>query len=66
MAASFSVTVNIPNVDTRRAEVAHAARSAIFAAHDVQKAGGQATSGNVVMDGGIVIGSWSYTPQAAA
>ena len=29
MAASFSITVNIPTCDTRRAEVAHAARSAL-------------------------------------
>jgi hypothetical protein len=66
MAASFSITVNIPTCDTRRAEVAHAARSAKFAAFALQSTGGQQTSGNLVMDGGIVIGSWAYTPQASS
>jgi hypothetical protein len=64
MVASFAITVNIPTCDTRRAEVAHGARSARFAAFDLQAKGGQQTSGNLVMDGGIVIGSWTYTPQA--
>ena len=65
MAATFAISVTIPNVDTRRAEVAHAARSAAFAAFALQSNGGQKTSGNIVMDGGTVIGSWTYVPQAA-
>jgi hypothetical protein len=64
MAASFSITVNIPTCDTRRAEVMHAARCARFAAQAVQAPGGQQTSGNLVTETGTVIGSWAYTPQA--
>ena len=66
MAASFSVTVNIPTSDTRAIEVMWSQRGAELAAGAVRKAGGAATSGTMFADGGVSIGTWTYTPQAAS
>lgn len=66
MAASFSVTVNIPTSETRAIEVMWAQRGAELAAGAVRKAGGAATSGTMFADGGVSIGTWTYTPQAAS
>jgi hypothetical protein len=28
--------------------------------------GGAVTSGNIIGDGGVLLGTWSYTPQASS
>jgi hypothetical protein len=66
MAASFTITVNIPTADTRAIETMWAARAAQLAAHAVRSAGGAATSGNITADGGVALGTWAYTPQASS
>ena len=66
MAANLSVTVNIPTSETRQIETMWAQRGAELAASAVRRAGGAATSGNMISDGGVSIGSWTYTPQAAS
>jgi hypothetical protein len=66
MAASLSITVNIPTSETRAIEVMWASRGAELASHAVRRAGGTVTTANITADGGQVIGTWTYTPQAAS
>ena len=66
MAASLSVTVNIPTAETRAIEVKWCDRALQLAAHAIRRAGGQATSGDITGDGGVLLGSWVYTPEAAS
>ncbi len=63
--ASFTVTVNIPSSDSKHAEAMWAARGARLAAEAVQAAGGTVTSGTMLADGALNIGSWSYTPTSS-
>jgi hypothetical protein len=64
MAASFVVTVNIPDSGTRAQELWWAAQGLEIAARSARSTGGQQTSGDVLADFAQNIGSWSYTPQA--
>jgi hypothetical protein len=40
------------------------ARGLALAAQAISSAGGQAASGNILTDGAVVLGTWSYTAQA--
>ena len=64
MPASLSVTVNIPTAETRAIEVKWCDRALQLAAHAIRRNGGAQTSGDITGDGGILLGSWVYTPQA--
>ena len=64
MAATLSVTVNIPAADSRGAEVMWAAHALTIAAHEIRRAGGQVTNGKIVVQGGVNVGEWTYVPQA--
>ena len=65
MANIFTLTVTDTTKETKSAEVQQVARALSIAAHDVRSKGGAATSGNIVDDGGVVIGSWSFTGSAS-
>jgi hypothetical protein len=66
--ALLSLTVNdaSPALGKKFQEVALIARALQLAGHDIKQSGGLKTSGNIVNDGGVVIGSWTYTPAASS
>lgn len=61
------VTINnlSPALDKKFQEVQVIARGLALATQAISGAGGQQTNGNIATDGGAVIGSWTYTPQAS-
>jgi hypothetical protein len=66
--ALLTLTVNnlAPALDKKTQEVAVIARALGIAAQLVQSQGGLVTSGNILVDGGVNIGTWTYTPQASS
>jgi len=66
--ALLTLTVNnaSPALDKKAQEVALIARALDLAEVAIRGPGGAVTSGNITTDGGAVIGSWSYTPQASS
>jgi hypothetical protein len=64
MPATLRVDVSIPKSETKSIEVKWCDRALQLAGHAIRRAGGQATSGDITGDGGILLGSWVYTPQA--
>jgi hypothetical protein len=61
------VTVNTisPQLDKRHQEVQVIDRALHLAAVAVRAPGGAVTSGNIV-DAGVLLGSWTYTPAASS
>jgi hypothetical protein len=61
------VTVNTitPQLDKRAQEVQVINRALELAAQSVRMAGGAVTSGNIV-DAGVTLGTWTYTPAASS
>ena len=66
--ALLSLTVNnaSPALDKKAQEVALIARALGAAARVIQSNGGLVTSGNILGDGAVVLGTWTYTPQASS
>ena len=66
--ALLSLTVNnaSPALDKKYSEVALIARALGIAAQVLQSNGGLVTSGNILGDGAVVLGTWTYTPQASS
>jgi hypothetical protein len=64
MAASCTITVNIPTSDYRADEVMWINRALLLVAPVIRRDGGRTTSGNITADNGMLIGTWSYTPMA--
>jgi hypothetical protein len=62
------ITVNnaSPALDKKFQEVALIQRALDLAESAIRGPGGAVTSGNIVNDGGTVIGTWVYTPQASS
>jgi hypothetical protein len=62
------ITVNnqSPALDHKASEVALVSRALEIAAQQIRSAGGAATSGNIIADGGVTIGSFVYTAQASS
>jgi hypothetical protein len=62
------VTINnlSPALDKKFQEVQVIARGLALAAQAISGAGGQAASGNITTDGAVVLGTWTYTPQATS
>jgi hypothetical protein len=52
-------------MDQRFQEAQWIARALRLAEQAMRQANGTVTSGDIVHDGGVVIGSWLFTPQAA-
>jgi hypothetical protein len=63
----FVLTINnlSPALEKQHQEVAHLQSCLQSAALAVRRAGGKQTSGNI-SNGATVVGSWTYTPQAAS
>jgi hypothetical protein len=66
--ALLSLTVNnaSPAQDKKFQEVALIARALAAAAQVIQSNGGLVTSGNILGDGAVVLGTFTYTPQAGS
>jgi hypothetical protein len=65
--ALFTLTVDErgPPMDQRFQECQWIARALRLAEQSLRQSNGTATSGDIVHDGGVVIGRWEYSPQAA-
>jgi hypothetical protein len=61
------VTVNnlSPALDKKFQEVQVIARALALAAQAISGPGGQVSSGNIIGDGGVTLGTWTYTAQAS-
>jgi hypothetical protein len=55
-----------PALDKKAQEVQLIAQALDVAARAIRSPGGSVTSGNITGDGGVVLGSWVYTPQASS
>jgi hypothetical protein len=66
--ALFTLTINnlSPALDRQHQEVQRVHQFLEAAALDVRSAGGKKTSANLIGDGGAVVGSWTFTPQAGS
>jgi hypothetical protein len=64
----LTLTVNnlATPMDNKAQEVALITQALDVAARAIRSPGGTVTSGNINGDGGVVLGSWSYTPQASS
>jgi hypothetical protein len=62
------ITVNnaSPALDKKFQEVALIQRALDIAEQNIRAPGGAVTSGNILGDGGVLLGSWVYTPQASS
>jgi hypothetical protein len=62
------ITVNNPSpaLDKRAQEVALIQRALDLAESAIRSPGGAVTSGTITGDGGVVLGSWTYTPVAGS
>lgn len=62
------ITVNnaSPALDKKFQEVALIQRALDLAESAIRGPGGAVTSGNILGDGGVLLGSWTYTPQASS
>jgi hypothetical protein len=62
------VTINnlSPVLDKRFQEVQVISRALDLAQQAICSPGGTVTSGNINGDGGILLGTWTYTPQASS
>ena len=66
--ALLTLTVNNPAsaMPSRAAELAHIARAMRLAEIDMRSHGGAVTSGDIRGDGQVLLGTWSYVPQASS
>jgi len=65
--ALLSLTVNnaSPALDRQHQESQLIERALRLAASEIRSNGGKKTSGNIIDTGGVVLGTWTYTPQAS-
>jgi hypothetical protein len=65
--AMFVLTVNNPStaLDKQHQEAQLVHRALDLAKQDFRSSGGKRTSGNIIHDGGVLLGSWIYTPVAS-
>jgi hypothetical protein len=66
--ALLTLTINnlATPLDKKFQEVQLIARGLELAEQAIRMAGGTVTSGNIATDGGVVLGAWTYTPQATS
>lgn len=64
----LTLTVNnaSPVMATKAQEVALIARALDLAAQNIRGPGGAVTSGNIMNDGQVLLGTWTYTAQASS
>jgi hypothetical protein len=66
--ALLTLTINNPStaLDRQHQESQLIARALQLAQQDIRANGGKKTSGNINGDGGVLLGSWTYTPVATS
>jgi hypothetical protein len=66
--ALLTLTVNnlSPVYSKQFSEVALIERALHLAATDIRSSGGKKTTGNIMDTGAVVLGTWTYTPQASS
>jgi hypothetical protein len=64
--AVITVSAQSPSLDTRAQEVALISRALELAAQAIRAAGGTVTSGNILGDGAVVLGTFVYSPVASS
>jgi hypothetical protein len=64
MTTLCTVTVTDAGQDTKAIEVFRVARALHLAADKIRKHGGAITSGTILDDGGVSLGTWSLTGSA--
>lgn len=66
--ALLTLTINdvSPTMATRAAELAHIARAMRLAEIAMRGPGGAVTSGPIMGDGQVLLGTWTYGPQASS
>jgi hypothetical protein len=65
--ALFTLTINnyATALDRKNHEVKNIARFLEQAANDIAKNAGSQTSGNILDYNNVVVGNWTFTPQAS-
>jgi len=63
--AVVTVSNLAPALDKKSSEVSVIAQALHEAARAIQSQQGNVTSGNIVGNGGVVLGTWTYTPQGS-
>ena len=66
--ALLTLTINNPStaLDKQHQETQLIARALHLAQQDIRANGGKKTSGNINGDGGVLLGTWTYTPAATS
>jgi hypothetical protein len=66
--ALLTLTINNPStaLDKQHQETQLISRALQVAQQDIRANGGKKTSGNINGDGGVLLGSWTYTPVATS
>jgi hypothetical protein len=66
--ALLTLTINNPSpaLDKQHQEVQLIDRALQLAKADIRSSGGKKSSGNINGDGGVLLGTWTYTPQASS
>jgi hypothetical protein len=62
------LTINNPStaLDRQHQETQLISRALQVAQQDIRANGGKKTSGNINGDGGVLLGTWTYTPVATS
>ena len=62
------ITINNPStaLDKQHQEAQLISRALQLAQQDIRANGGKKTSGNINGDGGVLLGTWTYTPVATS
>ena len=63
---TVTVLAPTPSLDRKAQEVALASRTLELAAQLLRSQGGLVTNGNITGDGGVLLGSFAYTPVASS
>jgi hypothetical protein len=66
--ALLTITINNPSpaLDKQHQETQLISRALQLAQQDIRANGGKKTSGNINGDGGLLLGTWTYTPVASS
>jgi hypothetical protein len=66
--ALLTLTINNPStaLDKQHQETQLISRALHLAHQDIRMNGGKKTSGNINGDGGVLLGTWVYTPVATS
>jgi hypothetical protein len=61
---TLSISNLTPTLEKQHQEAQRIHSYLLLAAQDIRSAGGKRTTGNI-LEGAVVVGSWTYVPQAS-